>query len=178
MQSKYPPEMQAEMILLINRYFTSFALGLTGIGIALSRPTAPVAAFCIGLLAFTGIFNHRTARMAHERPEKAELLARLRLGTNLGANCLLVYLLGAFWPPIWLLFVLTPVATAIYSSRAKTVAMSAGVSALLIASHAARGLSTPVEWAQAVAQAAFVSFLALFVNRLSELVHAGAEERP
>lgn len=167
------PQQQSKRIQLINRHFTVFALGLVTLGIAMSQPAPHLAYFCLGLLVFTGLFNEGTAEMARRTPERGHYLSNLRLAVNLAANCLLVYFLAGHWTPIWLLFVLTPVATAVYSTRSRTWSVTFAVSALLIAVHAARGLDkSPVEWAHVLTQAGFIVFLGLFINRLTEFIHA------
>jgi hypothetical protein len=100
----------------------------------------------------------------------------MRLYTNLAINCVLVYLLGGYWTPIWLLFVLTPAATAVYGSRRKTLATACGVSALLLFSHGLRKFNAPVDWGGAWVEALFILFLSLFLNELSELTRGKAEK--
>src|SRR5262249_43145441 len=103
-------------------------------------------------------------------------LGAFRLYTNLAVNCVLVYLLGGYWTPIWLLFVLTPAATAVYGSRKRTWWTSGVVSALLLGSHALRGLNAPVDWGGVWVEALFIVFLSLFLNELAAL--ARREEVP
>ena len=83
---------------------------------------------------------------------------------------LLVYLLGTFWGPMWLLFVLTPVATALYASGLRTFVTAAVSSAALLGIYWSRGLEGPVGWGQASLHAAFIVFISLFVNSIARLV--------
>jgi len=170
------PHQQSKRIQLINRSFTGFALALVGIGIAMSQPTKNVAYLCVALLLFTGLFNEATARMSVSKPRRGRFFSNLRLGVNLAANSVLVYFLAGHWTPIWLLFALTPVATAVYSTRARTCFVTFCVGALLVAVHMARGMEKPpVEWAQVFTQAGFIIFLGLFINHLTEFIHAEKE---
>ena len=172
----YSPALQARMVVLLNRYFTPFALVMVGMGLALSQPKGYVGPLCVGLLIFTGLFNFATAKMARMTGEATKRMSTVRMGVNLSVNVLLVYLLGGYWTSIWLLFVLTPVATAVYSTRERTAAVSAGVSGLLLGTHAIRGLNAPVDWGQAVVHALFIVFLSMFIHELVEMVR-GAEHR-
>jgi hypothetical protein len=164
---RWSRENQVKFVLIVNRYFTPFAILLVGFGLALSQPHAWVMWSSIGLVAFTSALNIGTASLVRARGGVSPGLAALRLYTNLGVNCILVYLLGGYWTPIWLLFVLTPAATALYGSRERTVWTSIGVAVLLLVSHAFRRLNAPVDWGVATVEALFMVFLALFLNELS-----------
>ena len=163
---KYSPETQARMVVLVNRYFTPYAVVLVLLGLALSQPQGYVGPLCIGLLVLTGLFNMATAAAAKSAGSMSRVVSQVRIYLNLGVNVVLVYVLGGFWTPIWLLFVLTPVATAVYGTRQRTIAVSSGVAALLIATYGVRRLYAPVDVGSAVVEGAFIVFISLFVNEL------------
>jgi hypothetical protein len=83
---------------------------------------------------------------------------------------------------MWLLFVLTPVATALHADWKKTVAISAISAGALLGIYWSRGLEGTVGWGQASLHAAFIVFISMFVNSIARLVmqikSAGPASRP
>ena len=105
--------------------------------------------------------------MTKRKMEWAVPIGNIRITTNFVANVFLVYLLGTFWGPMWLLFVLTPVATALYASWQKTFVAAAISSAALLGIYYSR---------------AFIILISLFVNSIARLVmqmkSTGAASKP
>jgi hypothetical protein len=124
----------------------------------------------VALVVFLGIFNELSAWIAKRKIEWAVPIGSTRIVTNFVANVALVYLLGTFWGPMWLLFVLTPVATALYASWQRTFITAAVSSGALLAIYWSRGLEGSVGWGQASLHAAFIVFISLFVNSIARLV--------
>lgn len=135
-------------------------LGLVG-----SSPASPTRERIAGLLVFSVLFNLASIRLI--TPGSPAWLLRARMLVNLTVNVLLVYMLGAYWEPAWLLLPLTPVAMAAYGTRAQTWAAALTASGLLLALAAAHGASSPVEWTQAVGRVLFTILVSLLVNALS-----------
>jgi len=129
-----------------------------------------------------GIFNEISAYVAKKHMEWAPAVGNTRIITNFIANVVLVYLLGTFWGPMWLLFVLTPVATALYASWIRTFVTAGISSAALLGIYYSRGLEGTVGWGQASLHAAFIIFISLFVNSIARLVmqmkNTGAAPKP
>jgi len=165
-----PLPLKAEYIRIVDRFFTPFALSLVISSLYLGFAEQKVKVFSVGLVVFLGIFNELTAWMAKKRTAWAPTIGATRIVTNFVANILLVYLLGTFWGPMWLLFVLTPVATALYASWQRTFVTAAISSAALLGIYWSRGLEGPVGWGQASLHAAFIVFISLFVNSIARLV--------
>jgi PAS domain S-box-containing protein len=165
-----PLPLKAEFIRIVDRFFTPFALSLVVSSLYLGFAETKVKIFSVGLVVFLGIFNEVTAWMAKRRIEWAVSIGTTRIVTNFVANVALVYLLGTFWGPMWLLFVLTPVATALYASWQRTFVTAAISSAALLGIYWSRGLEGPVGWGQASLHAAFILFISLFVNSIARLV--------
>jgi len=165
-----PLPLKAEFIRIVDRFFTPFALALVASSLYLGFAEPKIKAFSIGLVIFLGIFNELTAWMAKRRMEWAVPIGSTRIVTNFVANVALVYMLGTFWGPMWLLFVLTPVATALYASWLRTFVTAAISSAALLGIYWSRGLEGPVGWGQASLHAAFIVFISLFVNSIARLV--------
>ncbi len=165
-----PLPLKAEFIRIVDRFFTPFALSLVVSSLFLGFAEAKTKWTAVGLVVFLGIFNEMSAYLAKKKVEWAVPVGNTRLVTNFLANVLLVYLLGTFWGPMWLLFVLTPVATALYASQKRTLITAALSSAALLGIYWSRGLEGPVGWGQASLHAAFIMFISLFVNSIARLV--------
>jgi len=165
-----PLPLKAEFIRIVDRFFTPFALALVASSLYLGFAEPKIKAISIGLVIFLGIFNEITAWMARRRTEWAIPIGSTRIVTNFVANVALVYMLGTFWGPMWLLFVLTPVATALYASWKRTFVTAAVSSAALLGIYWSRGLEGSVGWGQASLHAAFIVFISLFVNSIARLV--------
>ncbi len=157
---------QPEQVKLLNRYFTPFAVALIVAGLALGRPGPRVTAVCVGLLVCSSVFNEATAGGSRRHAEAARLIGQARVGVNFLVNAVFVYLLAGVWEPIWMLFMLTPVATAVYADRETTVVSAISVSALLLFVYFLRGLQSGVNWGQIGMHVAFIIFLSLFINAL------------
>jgi PAS domain S-box-containing protein len=165
-----PLPLKAEYIRIVDRFFTPFALCLvvSSLYLGFAEPKAKIIS--VTLVVFLGVFNELSAWMAKRRAEWAIPIGATRIVTNFIANIALVYLLGTFWGPMWLLFVLTPVATALYASGLRTFITAAISSAALLGIYWSRGLEGPVGWGQASLHAAFIVFISLFVNSVARLV--------
>ena len=124
----------------------------------------------VALLAVLFIFNEVSVMLARKHVDWAKKIGTVRLVTNFLANVFLVYLLGTFWGPMWLLFVLTPVATALYADWKRTFWTAVISAGALLGIYASRGLSGAVGWGQASFHAAFIVFISLFVNSVARLI--------
>ena len=169
---------QVAAAVLVNRYATPLALFMVALGILLSQPVGSVWEISIGLLAFSIVFNIGSVRYLQGHEESAEGIIRLRLVANLLVNILLVYYLGGYWTPMWLIMTLTPLATAIYSSQKKTLVVSVAVSAILLAIHSLRRLHSPLEWGEQAVHAAYIILVSLLVNGLTALARESAAKNP
>jgi PAS domain S-box-containing protein len=165
-----PLPLKAEFIRIVDRFFTPFALTLVLSSLFLGFAEPKAKWISVGLVIFLGVFNEVSAWLARKKTDWAIKIGNTRLATNFIANVLLVYLLGTFWGPMWLLFVLTPVATALYASWQRTFVTAAISSGALLGIYASRGLEGSVGWGQASLHAAFIVLISLFVNSIARLV--------
>ncbi len=157
---------QPEQVKLLNRYFTPFAVVLIVAGLALGRPGSQATAVCVGLLVVSIVFNEATAWFSRRHAEAAKMIGQARVGVNFLVNAVFVYLLAGVWGPIWMLFMLTPVATAVYADRETTIVSAVSVSALLLFVYFLLGLRAQVAWGQIGMHVAFIIFLSLFIHAL------------
>ena len=159
----------AKLAILVNQYSAPFAIFLIALGITVSQPQGIVRIVSVGLLFLGIIINMATASFLKRNTGVKPWFLEFRLCANLGINIVIVDLLGSYWPPIWLLLALTPLATAIYSTRARTLRVAIGVSLLLLAIQATRPVHSPMEWGQQIAYAAFILLLSPMINDLARL---------
>ncbi|HRY29260.1 MAG TPA: hypothetical protein P5079_04390 [Elusimicrobiota bacterium] len=154
-------------VQVVNRYATPFAILLVALAIFLPSPIRSVRIIGLSLLAFSILFNLVTVGLIRRRPEILPRLKKLRLYTNLAVNVVLVYELSPYWPPIWLLLVLTPIATAIYASARQSLMTSLLIAFLIMGIHLVHGGGGLMEWGQTLSRAAFVVLLSLLLNELA-----------
>jgi PAS domain S-box-containing protein len=165
-----PLPLQAQFIRMVDRFFTPFASILVLAAAWMGFAETWTKHVSIALLLSLFIFNEVSVAMARKHNEWAKKIGYTRIITNFLANVALVYMLGTFWGPMWLLFVLTPVATALYAdwkNTAITAAISAGA---LLGIYYSRGLEGAIGWGQAGLHAAFIVFISMFVNSIARMI--------
>jgi len=165
-----PLPLQTEFIRVVNRFFTPFAvvMVLAAMALGYAEPAVYRAALAIAIALVA--FNEGSVWLASRYGEYTTGIGHARILTNFIGNVALVYMLGTFWGPMWLLFVLTPVATALYADWKKTVMTAVISSGALLAIYASRGLEGPIGWGQASLHAAFIVFISLFVNSIARMI--------
>jgi PAS domain S-box-containing protein len=180
-----PLPLQSQFIRLVDRFFTPFASMLVLAGVCMGFAESSTKHVAIGLLIFTFAFNEISVVLARKHQDWTRRIGNLRLVTNFAVNVALVYMLGTFWGPMWLLFVLTPVATALYAEWQRTFWTSVISAGALLAIYASRGLEGAVGWGQASIHAAFIVFISMFVNSIARLImqvrsgaHASQQKPP
>lgn len=160
---------ELEFLKLLNRYFTPFAILLVFSGVSFSNPNPTDAYYSLLVLAVSVAFNIATAFVAMNTPHLVRFLGYTRMAVNLGFNTILFYLLGSYWGPMWLLFLLGPVAAAVYGTKQRTI-LSAGISSiLLLGVYLVKGAIFKQTLGQALMHICFIFFLGLFVHALSQL---------
>lgn len=168
--------MKKELVLLINRFFTPFAIVLILSAIIFVDFETRVQNLVLGLLGLSIVLNLITASLIKRKPEWSGKISSLRLSANLIFNILFMYYLGSFWGPLWLLFLLTPIATGLYSSMKTTLLVSVGIASLLLLIYGLRGMHGIVGWGQTSIHALFIVFISMFVNSLSRLIRKYSHE--
>jgi len=167
-----PPQELLRRGKAINRYATPLGILLVGLGIFVTQPVGTVRIASLAILAFGILFNLGANAYLAKAAAPSSTLIWTRLGVNLTANTTLLYLLGAQWPSIWLLLGLTPIATAVYSARLRTVGVAVVVCVLLVGVHSFHGLSSSLEWGIQLSHAAFILLISLMINELSAPLRA------
>jgi PAS domain S-box-containing protein len=165
-----PLPLQTEFIRTVNRFFTPFALVMVGMAMWLGFAEPRVYHMALALALGLAVFNEASVWFAKKHPEWTAAIGYTRLVTNFVSNVVLVYMLGTFWGPMWLLFVLTPVSTALYANWMQTLGTALLSAGSLLAIYGSRGLEGAVGWGQASVHAAFIVFISLFVNSIARMV--------
>lgn len=176
-----PLPLQTEFIRTVDRFFTPFALVMVLAAMALGYAEPVVYRVALAIALALVAFNETSVWLARRHPDWTVRIGTTRLVTNFVANVVLVYMLGTFWGPMWLLFVLTPVATALHADWRKTIGTAMISSAALLAIYGSRGLEGAIGWGQASLHAAFIVFISLFVNSIARMVmqiKAAGQQRP
>ena len=102
------------LISLIGGYATPLAVGLVGTGLILAPLDPKPVRIGTTLMLFSLVFNVAAVPLASRMTDRSRgLFAKLRATLNLWINIVMVAILGPVWPPIWLLFMLPAVATAV-----------------------------------------------------------------
>ena len=154
---------------LTQRYFSIFSVFLVFSAVFFSRPERTVALLSLLVLALSLVSQYLVARIQYRFVRWIRLFRVLQLWLSFFWSIPLIYLLGQWWGPMWLLFLWTPCTAALSFGRGKTLGISLGVALALLGVYALRGLSSPAGWGQAAVHAAFIVFFSLFVQSLAEL---------
>lgn len=163
--------MNPDIVDLVNRYFTPFALFLV-VTVAFIGSCDRTIIVVAGLLVFISVeLNFFTAHMISKNPEKAKVIGHIRVVSNFLVNVIIVYLLINIWKPIWLLFALTPIASAVYYDRKKCLGVALVSAGTLLVIYFIRGLTGLYGWGEAVTYAVFIVLISMFINALCKICY-------
>lgn len=155
---------------IVSQYFTPLAILLVGNGLVVAPPPSPAREIVIGLLALSIIFNHLSVSWIEDAPVAKFWKLQARVWVNIIINIALVYLLSRHWPPIWLLLMLSPVATALYGSYRQTILTASVAAAALLAIKYAYGEDfSAAAWAQQMIQGCFIFLLSLALYKFTQV---------
>lgn len=160
------------LISVIGGYATPLAVGLVGTALIYAPLSMGIRRFCTVLMLFSLVFNVAAVPLAARMDEESRgFFAKGRASVNLWINVVLVFLLTRVWPPIWLLFMLPAVATAVYGSRQRTLVTTGFLSAILLAVNVFLKQFTLLDWGMLVSRCAFMVLTCLLINDLLHLNH-------
>ncbi|MBI4062945.1 MAG: PAS domain S-box protein [Elusimicrobia bacterium] len=165
-----PVPLHGQFISLINLYFIPFTFAMVIAALIWGLAEAWEKTLAIAVLLGLAAFNYFVAWQVRRARTDMLDLAKLHTPANFLAMGLLVYLLGTLWGPMWLLFVLTPLAASLYATRTITLATSVTSAVVLLGIYDQRGLTGTIGWAQAFLHALFIVLISLFVHSLAALV--------
>ena len=164
-------EIGIEFLKALNRYFTPVAVGVMLFGLILN-PDLPKPSFigCVAIIVIALTFNVVSAVHVIENPSSWRKVGYIRVGVNLALNATAYLLLYRYWPIIWILFSLGPVAMAFYGAVTETFFVM-GISAMVMAGCLFyEGIKDPLLWGATVVQIMFMLLLSLFLIRVAALI--------
>ncbi|MBI2071061.1 MAG: PAS domain-containing protein [Elusimicrobia bacterium] len=165
-----PMPANVQFISLINRFFMPFTVAMVVAamiwGLAETYEKYIATVILAGLVAF----NYFVGWQAQQPGHSDHGIKRFHTPVNFLGLGSLVYLLGTLWGPMWLLFVLTPLAASLYTDRLATAAIAVLSAVFLLGIYEHRGLTGTIGWAQAFLHALFIVFVSMFANALANLV--------
>lgn len=175
-------EIGIEFLKALNRYFTPVGVGTMLIGLILNYPEIPpsVFAICVGVIIATLTFNVVTAVYVLEHRGAWRGVGYLRVGVNLTLNAISYVLLYRYWPIIWILFALGPVAMAFYGNVGETFTVMGLSAAVMAGCLVYEGTRDPRFWGAMVVQVLFILLLSLFLVRVAALIrreHVSSERK-
>ena len=156
-----------ERVVLVGRFLTPLALILGGLAMVFAEADAVRKIVVLGLLDFAAFFNLNFAGVLSAKTGGRGGVVQFRLFLDLAINTVVVVLLGAAFPPLWLLLALTPFATAVYGHPREAWITAAVAAALLILIQAFRPAPRVADFAVQAARGAFIVFTALLINAVS-----------
>jgi len=159
-------ELAGAKVNIVSRYFTPLAVLIIANGIILTSPPSPLWQIASGLLAFSYLFNHFSTRWVERDPQKRGFRILVRVYTNLAVNAAIVYLIGEYWTPVWLLLLLSPIATAIYGSLKQTLISALLGTLILMLIAALRPGMNPLLFAEQANYGMYIILLSLGIFKL------------
>lgn len=154
----------SKKIRIVSQYLTPLAVILVIFSIIFSKPVSWALYSSLILLGMSFINNLIIPVFIKTVP----LLKNVRIALNVIINTLLIFILGRYWPPLWYLLLLTPVATAVYSNRRNTLLVSISISVLLIGIYLVQGVTSIEHWGHILSRVVLIIFLSLLINSLVE----------
>lgn len=154
---------------LLNRYFFPYAAFLILTAIYCVEPDRRTTALSVGVLLVSAAVNHWFVRYSYRIVRWTRFLRAAQVWLNYVWSVPLVYLLGGWWAPMWLLLAMAPATAAMFQSRRQTL-LTAMLSALtLLALYWYRGVEGPVAWGQALVHASFIIVFSMLIHSLNQL---------
>ncbi|MBI5210997.1 MAG: hypothetical protein HY927_13590 [Elusimicrobia bacterium] len=160
---------------LLNRYFAPFALFLVLSAVYFRGSDTPgqlphEIKLSLGILALSFVVNWWLSSRTYRYVGWARFMRALQVWMNFVWSVPLFYLLGAFWGPMWLLFVMTPVTAALTMKWWTTLATALVSAATMMGIYFLRGLTPEMseQFGMALVHAGFIVVISLFVHSLSQ----------
>jgi hypothetical protein len=156
---------------MLNRYFTPFALVLIMSAVWFNnlKEDAPgTMRLSLGILAADLLVNWLIGRNQYRWLAWSRQLRVLQVWLNYLWAVPLFYMLYPYWAPMWLLFVMAPVAAALTLGRVATIACALASAATMLGAYWMRQPLEGVFLGMALSHAAFIVMFALFVHGLAQ----------
>ncbi|MBI4423564.1 MAG: hypothetical protein HY554_07555 [Elusimicrobia bacterium] len=153
---------------LLNRYFAPFAALLIVSAVYFTEPDRRTLVLSGGVFVASLLVNWWLSANTYRFVGWAGRLRTVQIWLNFVWAVPLFYLLGGFWGPMWLLFVMAPVTAALYGGWAQTLSTALVSAGTMLGLYWLRGLEGEVAWGMAGIHAAFIVIMALFTYSLAQ----------
>ena len=160
---------------LLNTYFTPFALILTIFAIYFSALDKQTIYGTFTILTATFAINWWVSKNEYKFFKWIQKIRILTVVFNLLITAIIFYLLGSYWAPTWLLFLIAPSASAMFMKRFHVFLIALSAAVLMLGTYYFKSLYLGLElgtvhWAMASIHAIFVILFSLFVNSMSQMI--------
>ncbi|MBI5625160.1 MAG: hypothetical protein HY924_15390 [Elusimicrobia bacterium] len=160
---------------MLNYYFSPFALFLVLSAVYFRGSDtpgtlAPEVKHSLWILAVSVVVNWWVSSHTYRFVGWTRFMRSIQVWMNYVWTVPLFYLLGAFWGPMWLLFVMAPVTAALTMRWWTTLLTSLVSSGTMMAIYVFRGVTPemPEAFGMALVHATFIVVLSMFVHALAQ----------
>lgn len=158
----------------MNAYFTPFAVLLTVFAIYFSALDKKTAAITFAVLLTGFALNLFLAKNEYRLFKWIHKIRVFTVFVNLAVTTAIFYLIGSFWAPSWLLYLIAPAGAAMFMGKSATFAISSVSAALMLGVYffKSRYFGLPLgqtQWAMASIHAIFVVVFSMFVNSMANM---------
>ncbi len=160
---------------ILNYYFTPFAVILIAFAIYFSEPERSVTYISFAILSASFVTNYWFTRNTYRFMRWMHNVRTLMVWLNLITSAVLFYLLGSYWAPMWLLFIIAPATSAMFMSKFRVFLIAFASAAAMLGVYYLKSVQLDIDfgrqlWAMAACHALFVIFFSLFVAAMSEMI--------
>ena len=154
---------------LLNRYFTPFAFVLILSAIYFSEPEPRDYKLSLAILGASVFVNWWISANTYRFIRWSRQLHVVQVWLNFVWAVPLFYLLQPYWGPMWLLFVMAPVTSALYMGRWQTLGTALVSAGTMLAIYYHRGVfDIGPAGGMACVHAIFIVVFSLFVHGLAQ----------
>ncbi|MEE8160447.1 MAG: hypothetical protein V3T61_02295 [Acidobacteriota bacterium] len=155
-----------QKIRYVNNHLTPLAVVIVVPGLIVTP--LPLIAAIVGwvLITYSVLINYLTVYLMDRN---ARFIGSLRVGSNYTVNIILLWLLYAEWPVVWVLLLLMSLGIAVYQHRRDSFLASLAFSMMLLVVHWNFGDNSLWGWSLAVTEVTIMVLLNLFVNGLLQM---------
>ena len=152
-----------QKIRYVNNHLTPLAVVIVVPGLIVTP--LPLIAAIVGwvLITYSVLINYLTVYLMDRN---ARFIGSLRVGSNYTVNIILLWLLYAEWPVVWVLLLLMSLGIAVYQHRRDSFLASLAFSMMLLVVHWNFGDNSLWGWSLAATEVIIIVLFNLFVNGL------------
>jgi hypothetical protein len=160
---------------ILNYYFTPFAIILLIFAVYFSEPEKSVTYISFAILTFSFGANYWFTKNTYRFMRWMHGIRTIMVWLNLFTSAVLFYLLGSYWAPMWLLFIIAPATAAMFMSKGHVFFIAFASAASMLGVYYLKSvlLGFPFSqqlWGMALCHALFVVFISMFVAAMSEMI--------